>query len=134
MADTLSTFTSLAREALEEVRSAILIADARADDLPIIYMNPAFEELTGYSKNEVLGHNCRFLQGPETDRTAVRSVKQGIEEDRACTRNPAQLPQGRFALLQRAVHQPDTQCQRRDHPSGWMPECDRLSRTCRIAE
>jgi len=82
MADALSTFTSLAREALEEVRSAILIADARADDLPIIYMNPAFEELTGYSKHEVLGRNCRFLQGPETDRTAVRSVKQGIEEDR----------------------------------------------------
>jgi len=61
MTDILSTFTSLAHDALEAARSAIVIADAQAEDLPIVYMNPAFGRLTGYAKQEVLGRNCRFL-------------------------------------------------------------------------
>lgn len=82
MADALSTLTSLAHDALEAAHSAVLIADAQAEDLPITYINPAFEELTGYSHQEVLGRNCRFLQGAETDPSAVRTVKQAIDEGR----------------------------------------------------
>ena len=49
--------------------NSILIADASRPDIPIIYCNPAFEKLTGYSGEEVIGRNCRFLQGPDTDAT-----------------------------------------------------------------
>ncbi|MEM8812524.1 MAG: PAS domain-containing protein [Pseudomonadota bacterium] len=56
----------------------ITIADARVDDMPLMYVNPAFSDTTGYAPGDVLGQNCRFLQGPETDRTAVDSLRQAI--------------------------------------------------------
>ena len=61
--------------------NGIVIADAQAPDSPIIYCNPGFERITGYSTQEVLGRNCRFLQGADTDRalrkltSATRSAK-----------------------------------------------------------
>lgn len=82
MTEILSVMTSLGFDALQAVRSAILIVDARAKDLPIVYMNPAFERLTGYPEGEVVGRNCRFLQGPETDRAAVRRVRLALNARR----------------------------------------------------
>jgi PAS domain S-box-containing protein len=79
MSDAFSVMTSLGYEALQAVRSAILIVDARADDLPIVYMNPAFESLTGYEESEVLGRNCRFLQGPRTDRASVLRIRTALK-------------------------------------------------------
>ena len=64
---------------LETVNSAIIVSDARADDLPIIYMNPAFEELTGYSESEVLGRNCRFFQGPGTNPETARKIREALD-------------------------------------------------------
>lgn len=55
--------------------NGVLIADARRHDLPIIYVNAAFQRMTGYRREEILGRNCRFLQGPETDREAVRRIR-----------------------------------------------------------
>lgn len=72
----------LAADALKAAHSALVIADARADDLPIVYANPAFERLTGYRASEVVGRNCRFLQGPETDLAEVRRMRQAIAEGR----------------------------------------------------
>lgn len=56
----------------------VVIADARAIDLPIIYANAAFCDLTGYDLLEILGRNCRFLQGPETDPESVIMIRQAI--------------------------------------------------------
>jgi PAS domain S-box-containing protein len=56
----------------------MLITDPRQPDNPIVYVNDAFSRLTGYGREEVLGRNCRFLQGPETDRSAVERVKDAI--------------------------------------------------------
>ena len=56
----------------------IVIADARRADLPIIMANEAFLKLTGYSLGEVLGRNCRFLQGPDTDPAEVDKVRRAI--------------------------------------------------------
>ena len=62
-------------------RDAILpmaISDPRLPDNPIVYVNPAFEMLTGYARDEVLGRNCRFLQGPMTDEADVARVREAI--------------------------------------------------------
>ncbi|MBD2578544.1 adenylate/guanylate cyclase domain-containing protein [Oscillatoria sp. FACHB-1406] len=63
----------------------IVIADARLEDMPLIYVNPAFEEMTGYSAKEVLGSNCRFLQGKKTDRAEVDRLRAAIRAGEHCT-------------------------------------------------
>ncbi|MDY6782951.1 MAG: adenylate/guanylate cyclase domain-containing protein [Cyanobacteriota bacterium] len=57
----------------------IVIADVRLPDMPLIYVNPAFEKITGYSAGEVLGTNCRFLQGKRTNRADVERLKAAIQ-------------------------------------------------------
>jgi PAS domain S-box-containing protein len=52
---------------------------------PIIYANEGFERLTGYAKNEVVGRNCRFLQGPNTDPDAVRTIRNSLAKGTECT-------------------------------------------------
>ena len=59
--------------------NGIVITDAALPDHPIVYVNPAFERLTGYSAEEAAGRNCRFLQGADTDRETVRHVHEAIE-------------------------------------------------------
>lgn len=76
--------------ALERVNSAILIADATAADQPIVYMNPAFETLTGYGPKEVLGQNCRFLQGSDRNQESRRRIREALQRNapvRAVLRN-----------------------------------------------
>ena len=63
----------------------IVIADARLPDMPLIYVNPAFEQITGYSDIEVLGYNCRFLQGAKTDRATVDVLRRAIKAGENCT-------------------------------------------------
>jgi PAS domain S-box-containing protein len=67
-------------------RSA-LITDAQAPDNPIVFVTDVFLAMTGYSRDEVLGRNCRFLQGPETDPAAVRDIRLAVAEGRALTRD-----------------------------------------------
>lgn len=69
---------SLLERAISASSNGITIADARVPDLPIIYCNRAFENLTGYSREEVLGRNCRFLQGPDTDRAALQLLRNSL--------------------------------------------------------
>ena len=56
-------------------RKAFCITNATAPDNPIVYASPGFMELTGYDMHSILGHNCRFLQGPETNRNEVNIFK-----------------------------------------------------------
>jgi len=65
--------------AIESAAQGITIADAHEDDQPLVYANAAFEEITGYPIDEVLGRNCRFLQGSNTDEDTVRRLREGIE-------------------------------------------------------
>ncbi|WP_172642238.1 PAS domain-containing protein [Allocoleopsis franciscana] len=64
--------------ALAATSCGIVISDARCFDNPIIYCNPAFLKITGYSQEEVIGRNCRFLQGHDTDPIAVEQIRQSI--------------------------------------------------------
>ena len=60
-----------------------LLTDPRLPDNPIVFVNDAFLRLTGYGRDEILGRNCRFLRGPETDRETSKAVWSAVEEARA---------------------------------------------------
>ena len=68
----------LRERALEVAASGIAIADARDPLLPLIYVNSAFERITGYTREELTGRNCRFLQGDVRDEEAVATIRKGI--------------------------------------------------------
>lgn len=62
----------------------VTIADARLPDRPLIYVNEGFERVTGYPAAEVLGRNCRFLQGQDTDAAAVAEIRAAVAGEREC--------------------------------------------------
>jgi len=64
--------------AVKTTRMPMVVTDPHRPDNPIIFCNEAFSFLTGYSQDEILGYNCRFLQGPETDRTVVDEIRAAI--------------------------------------------------------
>lgn len=64
--------------AMETSQSAMIVCDPAQPDNPIIFANQAFLRLTGYEQDEVIGRNCRFLQGPETDQRALQQVQQAM--------------------------------------------------------
>ncbi|WP_295949478.1 PAS domain-containing protein, partial [uncultured Xanthomonas sp.] len=64
--------------AVQTTRMPMIVTDPRQPDNPIIFVNRAFLEMTGYGREELIGNNCRFLQGPDTDRETVRSVRDAI--------------------------------------------------------
>lgn len=57
---------------------SISLADIRRPDSPLIYVNRGFEALTGYSREECIGRNCRFLQGVNTDQAATARMREAI--------------------------------------------------------
>ena len=63
---------------------ATCLVDATEPGLPLAYVNPAFEELTGYPAAEALGRNCRFLQGEHTDPRAVAEIRGALERGEGC--------------------------------------------------
>jgi len=63
----------------------VVLVDARAADLPIVFANAAFSALTGYPAPAVLGRNCRFLQGPDTDPVAVATLRRAWAAGTGCT-------------------------------------------------
>lgn len=74
---------ALRDRSINSATNGILIADARQPDMPTVYCNAAFEKITGYAEEEVLGQNCRFLQGTDHQQPGLdairRAVRQGTE-------------------------------------------------------
>ena len=68
--------------AVDATYDGIVIADARADDFPLIYVNSGFERITGYTAEEALDRNCRFLQGSESDQSVVEDLRKALTERR----------------------------------------------------
>ncbi|HEY9751279.1 MAG TPA: PAS domain S-box protein, partial [Allocoleopsis sp.] len=68
--------------AVAAVADGVLITDPNQAGNPIIYVNSAFCRMTGYEPEEVMGQNCRFLQGPDTDPQEVAKIRQAIAEQR----------------------------------------------------
>ncbi|QOY93862.1 response regulator [Massilia sp. UMI-21] len=69
--------------AVEMTRMPMVVTDPNQDDNPIVFANGAFYDLTGYREKDVLGRNCRFLQGPDTDRSTAAEVRHALREQRA---------------------------------------------------
>jgi len=65
-------------QALDCCDDGIAIADARLPDMPLVYVNPAFETLTGYEREQIIGRNCRVLQGEETDAGELERLRAAI--------------------------------------------------------
>lgn len=63
---------------LDECINGVTLADPDLEDVPIVYANKAFEQLTGYSQEEIVGRNCRFLQGADRDQEARRLIAQAM--------------------------------------------------------
>ncbi len=74
----------LLRRAVMDSREGITIADLRRPDAPLVYINPAFERLTGYGAEEVIGRNCRFLQGDDRDEAALAHIRRTIAAREPC--------------------------------------------------
>ena len=68
--------------AVHRTRMVMALSDPNLPDSPLVYVNPSFTELTGYSFEEAVGRNCRFLQGPDTDRDTVRRIREGLAAHR----------------------------------------------------
>ncbi len=70
--------------AIQAVSQGILISDPNQPDNPVIFASGGFERMTGYRSEEVIGRNCRFLQGNHTDRDTIRELRSAIAEARSC--------------------------------------------------
>lgn len=77
-------------ESLTKSHKSFCLTDPRLPDNPIVYASSAFIELTGYPREQVVGRNCRFLQGPETDPEAVKEIRDAVangKDGAACLLN-----------------------------------------------
>ena len=79
VADLAIDMSPLFQQALEQTRMAVGITDPHQPDNPLVYVNRAFVELTGYEREEVVGRNCRFLQGPGTDPAHAADLRDALE-------------------------------------------------------
>lgn len=62
--------------------SVVVVKNSPAEDFPIVFVNKLFEELTGYTSEDVLGKNCRFMQGPESEKDVKKQISEAIREGR----------------------------------------------------
>ncbi len=69
--------------AVEMTRMPMVVTDPRQPDNPIVFVNRAFLDLTLYEEQDAIGHNCRFLQGPQTDPATVEEIRNAIADQRA---------------------------------------------------
>nr|AML77834.1 putative LOV domain-containing protein [Dipteris conjugata] len=70
---------------LTKVQQSFVLANPLLPDTPIVFASDLFLQLTGYSREEVVGRNCRFLQGPKTDPKAVQQIRESLKAEKPCT-------------------------------------------------
>lgn len=70
---------------LAGLRHTFVVADATLPDCPLVYASDGFLQMTGYTAEEVLGHNCRFLQGEGTDPKEVVTLREAVKNGHACS-------------------------------------------------
>jgi PAS domain S-box-containing protein len=66
---------------LDECVNGVTLADPDLEDAPIVYANKAFERLTGYTQEDIIGHNCRFLQGEDREQSARFEIAAAMKKN-----------------------------------------------------
>ena len=82
-----SEVKDLLQRTIEAANNSVVVTDMRQPDNPIIYVNQGFKSLTGYNEDEILGHNCRFLQRRpdgtmDSDQAAIRALREAVQRGR----------------------------------------------------
>ena len=80
-----SPISVIGRAVERNLPNGVVITNTNDPDYPITFCNKGFEDLTGYSRSEIIGRNCRFLQGAGTDRARVALIQQAIKNNDPCT-------------------------------------------------
>ena len=89
---------------LDSCVNGITLSDPDQEDNPLVYANEAFELITGYSREEILGRNCRFLQGDDRDQEGIEQIRQAMGENKSVTvtlrnyRKDGELFYNRFSI------------------------------------
>ena len=73
------------RTAIDNAHSPLTLTDPHQEDNPMVYVNKAFKDLTGYTEAEAIGRNCRFLQGEKTDPETVAQLRKAIDNEEPIT-------------------------------------------------
>jgi len=68
---------------LDECVNGVTLSDPDLEDAPIVYANKAFERLTGYSQEDIIGFNCRFLQGEDREQEARYAIRDAMNQQKA---------------------------------------------------
>ena len=63
---------------LDTCVNGVTLSDPDQPDNPIVYANQAFERITGYGQDEIIGRNCRFLQGSEHDQPEIERIREAM--------------------------------------------------------
>lgn len=72
-------------QALEALDAGVIVTDHQRPDEPVVYVNPAFERISGYTRAQVLGRNCRFLNaGVENEEGVIARLREAVEHEQAC--------------------------------------------------
>ncbi|WP_439859460.1 PAS domain-containing protein [Pseudomonas sp. MBLB4136] len=69
---------------IDASNDGIVVAEQEGDDNILIYANPAFEELTGYSNDEILYRDCRFLQNDDHDQPGLQAIRYAVQNHQPC--------------------------------------------------
>ena len=80
----IEAYLHLLKRAIASSTNGIVIADAVAPNQPIIYTNQGFERITGYRRDEILGQNCRFLQGNDTNQPELHELRRALKAHEPC--------------------------------------------------
>tara|TARA_R110002049_G_scaffold76250_4_gene196092 strand:- start:11579 stop:11932 length:354 start_codon:yes stop_codon:yes gene_type:complete len=71
-------------KAIDVAGAAIVITDMLHPEKPVVYCNDAFVKITGYSKEEIVGRNCKFLQNDDTEQKEIKILKTAIKKGKDC--------------------------------------------------
>jgi len=83
--DALPDFKDYLLDILDQSKNGITITDPNQKDNPLIYVNEAFTDMFGYSAEEIIGLNCRFLHADDTNQTAIENIRKAIENKKDIT-------------------------------------------------
>ncbi|MCG5499311.1 PAS domain-containing protein [Ectothiorhodospira lacustris] len=73
---------SVLAQILDTCVNGVTLSDPDLPDNPIVYANTVFEHMTGYTRAEIIGHNCRFLQGEDREQPAIEAIRKALTERR----------------------------------------------------